>query len=192
MRTIAAGTRPRRLAVALLFATLPLGGCSVAKPVATDRSPRGDSNAAVAAVVRAYVGAVAEGRSPKACAYLTAAGKRGLIDYGRRTFSEVPQANVRVDSCATAFRAFAGIGSYNFTMDGVMDFCLASEFPKAVDVTEVTVTRDRATARVARSRKKIPLRRIGGEWKIDAQDFSDAPSRNESEDQARQSSCARN
>jgi hypothetical protein len=143
--------------------------------------------------VRDYVRAVANGPdATRPCQYLSEAAQQDLIEFARNTLDQLGVAipeHLRVESCADGYSTFVQFGAYSRTLAGVMDYCLADKFPETVKVQSVAIAGDRAVARVAGSEKAVQLQAVDGEWKIDSQDFSDAPAVDESPAEARRRSC---
>jgi hypothetical protein len=147
-------TRAPLVALAILLA-----GCG-----SSDSGGAGD----VAGPVVRHVRAVSEGHFDAACAELAPAAQRDVIAFVARAAPSPP------GSCAAAYGLLQTIGSLDLARSGVMDRSRANE-ATAPDVSVLEVKGDHARARVAGSRKSVPLERSGGGWKIARLDFSDVP-----------------
>ena len=122
-----------------------------------------------------YVRAIHEGDFGEACGQLTEEAERDAVQF---LSQEAPQLGA--DSCRQFLDALQGNGSIDFAVTGVMDRDRAPrESLPYIEVEDVEVRGERASARVDGSRKLVHLAEVDGEWRIAELDFAGVPRRKE-------------
>ena len=109
-----------------------------------------DAEEQVRSVVREYLEAFAEGRGERACAQLTDAARREVVDAVTAAFPEA--ATVRCEEAITEF-------ALDMTAERKR-VLLNPEFGR------VTVDGDRATVAIEDVREPLPLARVDDAWRI--------------------------
>jgi hypothetical protein len=143
-----------RLAIPLAVVLIGAAGCGT-----HDRR-----SSKIDAAVQTYFSAIFNrGDFGAACEKLAPGAQRALI----LAWNAVPTTDV--SSCGDAFRRMQSIGSLDRTVGGVVDEnrieSAVNAIPR-VDVKDVSIHGDRATARVEGSVEPVEFVRIRGDWKI--------------------------